>query len=126
MNSAMGIVMISENAPHGESARAFTTTMASTASRMIMIASTAISAATPPTGPISSRAIWPSERPLRRIEKKRTTMSCTAPAKMTPRMIQIVPGRKPICAASTGPTSGPAPAMAAKWWPYSTRRSVGW
>ena len=27
--------------------------------------------------------------------------------------------------ASTGPMSGPAPEMAAKWWPNSTRRSVG-
>ena len=53
-------------------------------------------------------------------------MSWTAPAKMTPTMIQMVPGRKPIWAASTGPTSGPAPAIAAKWWPNRTRRSVGW
>jgi hypothetical protein len=67
--------------------------MASTASRMTMMASTAISAAIPPTGPISSRAIWPRLLPLRRIEKNSTTMSCTAPAKMTPRMIHSVPGR---------------------------------
>src|SRR5882724_5522317 len=35
-----------------------------------------------------------------------------------------VPGRKPNCAASTGPTSGPAPAMAAKWWPNNTHDFV--
>jgi len=58
-----------------------------------MIATTATSAATPPTGPISSRAIWPRLRPLRRIEKNSVTMSCTAPAKIAPTMIQIVPGR---------------------------------
>jgi len=58
-----------------------------------MIENTASSAATPPTGPISSRAICPSDLPSRRIEKNSVTMSCTAPAKMTPTMIQIVPGR---------------------------------
>ena len=120
------MVMPMEKTPHGEPASALTMTRASTASRMIMIMKTAIRAATPPTGPISSRAIWPSERPLRRVEKKRVTMSWTAPAKITPATIQMVPGRYPICAARIGPTSGPAPAMAAKWWPKSTRRSVGW
>ena len=93
MKIAIGIVIASENVPHGESASALTTTSASTASRMIMIEKTAISAAMPPTGPISSRAIWPRLLPSRRIEKNRITMSCTAPAKMTPTMIQIVPGR---------------------------------
>jgi hypothetical protein len=60
---------------------------------MIMIANTAMSAAIPPTTPISSRAICPRLLPSRRIEKNRVTMSCTAPAKMTPTMIQIVPGK---------------------------------
>ena len=126
MNTAIGIDIASENVPHGDFARACTTTSASTASRITMIASTAMSAAIPPTGPISSRAICPRLRPPRRVEKNSTTMSWTAPAKMTPMMIQIVPGRYPIWAASTGPTSGPAPAIAAKWCPNSTRRSVGW
>ena len=31
----------------------------------------------------------------------------------------------PNCAARTGPTSGPGPAMAAKWWPKTTQRFVG-
>jgi hypothetical protein len=93
MKIAIGIVMARLNVPHGESASALTTTIARTASRMIMIDSTATSAAIPPTGPISSRAICPRLLPSRRIEKNRTTMSCTAPAKMTPTMIQIVPGK---------------------------------
>lgn len=120
------MVMPMEKTPHGECASAFTMTSARTASRMIMMMKTATRAAIPPTGPISSRAIWPSERPLRRVEKNSVTMSWTAPMKMTPTTSQIVPGRYPICAASTGPTRGPAPAMAAKWWPNRTRRSVGW
>jgi hypothetical protein len=60
---------------------------------MIMMTNTEISAAAPPNGPISSRAIWPRLFPSRRIEKNITTMSCTAPAKMTPKMIHMVPGR---------------------------------
>ena len=93
MKSAIGIVRPIENTPHGDSASAFTTTRASTARMMIMIAKTAIRAATPPITPISSRTIWPRLLPSRRIEKKSTIMSWTAPAKMTPTMIQIVPGR---------------------------------
>lgn len=93
MNRAMGMVMAMEKTPHGDCARALTTTSASTASRMIMMAKTPMSAAAPPTGPISSRAIWPRLLPLRRMEKNRITMSCTAPAKITPATIQMVPGR---------------------------------
>ena len=93
MKNAIGIVMAMLNVPHGEFASALTTTSARTASRITMIDSTATSAAAPPTGPISSRAICPRLLPSRRIEKNRTTMSCTAPAKITPATIQIVPGR---------------------------------
>ncbi len=93
MKNAIGMVIAIENVPHGDSASALTTTSASTASRMIMMSSTAISAAAPPNGPISSRAICPRLLPSRRTEKNRMTMSCTAPAKITPTMIQIVPGR---------------------------------
>ena len=125
MSKAMGMVMASEKEPQGDSASARTTTSASTASKMTMMESTAIKAAAPPTGPISSLAICPRDLPSLRMEKKRIVMSCTAPASMTPTMIQIVPGKNPICAAKTGPTSGPAPAMAAKWWPKRTRRSIG-
>ena len=42
------------------------------------------------------------------------TKSCTAPPRVTPIKIHKSPGRKPNCAASTGPISGPAPVMAAK------------
>lgn len=124
MNNAMGMVSAMENTPHGEAARAFTTISARTARMMIMMANTAISAAIPPTSPISSRTICPRLFPPRRMEKKSTVRSCTAPANSTPTTIQIVPGRYPICAARTGPTSGPAPAIAAKWCPKRTRRSV--
>lgn len=46
--------------------------------------------------------------------------SCTAPASTAPSKIHTRPGAKPNWAASVGPTRGPAPAMAAKWWPNST------
>src|SRR5258708_1953025 len=36
-----------------------------------------------------------------------------------------ISGRYPNCAASTGPTSGPGPAMAAKWCPKTTHLLVG-
>ncbi len=68
----------------------------------------------PATGPISARTMSPSERPSRRVERNRTVMSWTAPANTAPASIQSVPGKYPIWAASTGPTRGPAPAMAAK------------
>ena len=47
----------------------------------------------PATGPISERTMSPSERPSRRVDKKSTVMSWTAPAKTTPARIQSVPGR---------------------------------
>jgi len=99
MNRVIGIVIAIAKTPQGDSASALTTTSASTATMMIMIAKTPINAAIPPATPISSRTIWPRLLPLRRIEKNITIMSCTAPAKMTPTIIQIVPGRYPICAA---------------------------
>ena len=79
--------------PHGLSLSAFTTTSASTASRITMMASTATMASRPVTGPVSSLAIWPSDLPSRRIEANRMTKSCTAPASTTPITIQMVPGR---------------------------------
>ena len=44
-----------------------------------MISSTVTSAMKPPTLPISSRAICPSDFPFRRMEANRITKSCTAP-----------------------------------------------
>ena len=114
MKSAMGIVVDSVKRPHGLSRSALTTTSASTASRMIMIAKIATIAAMPATGFTSSFAIWPSDLPSRRIDAQRIRKSCTAPPSTTPAISQIVPGRKPNCAASVGPTSGPAPEMAEK------------
>ena len=72
MNRAIGMVIATEKTPHGLSPSAFTTTRARIATMMIMIASVAIRAANPPTRPSSSRAICPSERPPRRIEKNST------------------------------------------------------
>ncbi len=111
--------------PHGLARSAFTTTSASTEMRTIMMPSTATSAVSPATGPISSLAIWPSDRPSRRVDAARMTMSCTAPPSATPTMIQSAPGRNPNCAASVGPTSGPGPAIAAKWCPKTIHRFVG-
>ena len=52
-----------------------------------------IIAAQPPTGPSSSRAIWPRLRPSRRVEQNMITMSCTQPPSTAPTRIQSVPGR---------------------------------
>jgi len=90
-----------------------------------MMKSTASIAVAPAAGFTSSLAIWPSDLPSRRSEQNRIVKSCTAPPSTTPITSHSVPGRKPNCAASTGPTSGPAPAMAAKWCPYSTHLLVG-
>ena len=79
-----------------------------------MIARIATIAARPATGLTSSFAIWPSDLPSRRIEAIRIVKSCTAPPRTTPTISQSVPGRKPNCAASVGPISGPAPEIAAK------------
>ena len=79
--------------PQGLPFSALTTTSATTASRITMISSTVISAAKPPILPISSRAIWPSDLPSRRMEQNRITKSCTAPPSTAPMMIHSVPGR---------------------------------
>jgi len=71
----------------------------------------------PVAGLISSLAICPSDLPLRRSEQNRIVKSCTAPPRTTPMTSHSVPGRNPNWAASVGPTSGPAPAIAAKWCP---------
>ena len=112
--TAIGIVAAIVNSPHGLSASAFTTTSPSTASRIVMIATMLTCAAMPATGPTSSRTMRPRDFPPRRTEQNRITLSCTAPPSVAPTSIQIMPGRKPNCAASTGPTSGPGPAIAAK------------
>ncbi len=124
MSRAIGIVHAMVKRPHGLSRSALTTTSASTASRMIMIAKIAIIAARPATGLTSSFAICPSDLPSRRTEAHRIKKSCTAPPSTTPAMSHRVPGRNPNCAARVGPTNGPAPEMAEKWWPKSTHFDV--
>ena len=79
--------------PHGLDLSAFTTTSASTEISTTMMPSTATSAVMPATGPISSFAIWPSDRPSRRTLAQRITKSCTAPPSTTPITIQSAPGR---------------------------------
>ena len=59
IRSAIGMVQAMVNMPHGLSRSALTTTSASTASRMTMMARMASIAARPVAGPISSLAIWP-------------------------------------------------------------------
>ncbi len=114
MAKAMGIVIPMVNTPHGLSARALTTTMPSPAKAMIRISSTAIMVTRPANVLISVRAISARECPLWRIEQTRIVKSWTQPASTAPTSSQISPGAKPNWAASVGPTSGPAPAMAAK------------
>ena len=93
MSIAIGMVMARVKAPHGESLSAFTTTRATTASRMTMIPRTETMARSPARRPTSSRAIWPSERPSRRSEKNRITKSCTQPPRTAPATSHSVPGR---------------------------------
>ena len=114
MINAIGIVIAMVKTPHGLFANACTTTSARTASKIIMIASTLINASAPTPRPISSFTICPSVFPRRRTEANSTIMSCTPPPRVAPIKIQSVPGKNPNCAASTGPTSGPGPAIAAK------------
>ncbi len=93
MNTAMGMVAAIVKVPQGLPTSAFTTTSATTASRMTMMISTVSIATKPPVGPISSRAIWPSDLPSRRMEANRITKSCTAPPSTAPMIIHRVPGR---------------------------------
>ena len=93
MKSAIGIVAAIVNVPQALPFSALTTTSATTASRITMMIRTVTSATNPPTLPISSRAILPSDLPSRRMDAKSTTKSCTAPPSTAPMMIQSVPGR---------------------------------
>ncbi len=91
--TAIGIVAAIVKTPQGDSASAFTTTSARTARRITLIAVTLTRAASPATGPTSSRTIWPRDLPRRRTLQKRTTLSWTAPPKTAPIRIQRSPGR---------------------------------
>ena len=114
ISKAIGIVIAMVKTPHGLFASACTTTKASTASKITIMASTLINASAPTPRPISSFTICPSVLPRRRTDANSTIMSWTPPPIVAPIKIQSVPGRNPNCAARTGPTRGPGPAMAAK------------
>ena len=102
------------NVPHALSASALTTTMPRPAMAMTTMKRIAMEATSPASGLISLLTISESDLPPRRVDAQRIIESCTAPARQTPATSQINPGAKPNCAASIGPTSGPAPVMAAK------------
>ncbi len=89
----MGMVVARVKVPQGDPLSAFTTTRATTASRMIMIARTEVMAISPARRLTSSRAICPSDFPSRRIEQKRITKSWTQPPSTAPTISQSVPGR---------------------------------
>ena len=93
MKMAIGMVSPTLQTPQALSPSALTTTIARIATMISMIDRVAMKAAMPPTSPSSSRAILPSERPPRRMEITSTSRSCTAPARITPTTIQIVPGQ---------------------------------
>ena len=93
IRTAMGIVQAMVKRPHGLSASAFTTTSASTASRITMIATMLTSAMLPANGPTSSRTICPRDFPRRRVEQNRITESWTAPPIVAPTSIHNMPGK---------------------------------
>ena len=78
-----------------------------------------------PERPSTSSITEPMDLPWCRTERNSVTMSCMEPMKMHPSMIQSATDAHPNCEARTGPTMGPAPAIAAKWCPYSTIGCAG-
>jgi hypothetical protein len=114
MNSASGIVTAIVNTPHGLSASAFTNGTPTPESAITMMKRIAMAAVKPASGPISRRAISASDAAPRRVDAHSVIESCTAPARHTPATSHMSPGANPNCAASTGPMSGPGPAIAAK------------
>ena len=126
MPSARGMEAARVKTPQEDSASALTTATPKPAKAMTMMNKMATEVTRPASGLTSARAISASERPPRRMDAVRMTKSWTAPPMHTPKRIHKKPGAKPNCVASTGPMSGPAPEMAAKWWPNSTQRLVAW
>ncbi len=115
MNIPMGMVMAMVKVPQALSARALTTMMPRPARAMVRMNRIETVPAAPAIGPISVLTRSAMDMAPRRVEAHSTIESWTAPARQTPATSQISPGAQPNCAASIGPTSGPAPVMAAKW-----------
>ena len=91
-----------------------------------MIASTPTSAAAPPTGPISSRTIWPSALAVaaQRADQDREVLHRAAEHDAdqdVERAGQVAELR----GEDRARPAGPGPAIAAKWWPNTTQRLVG-
>ncbi len=111
--------------PHGLLARALTTTIPRPASVTSRMKSTAImrhqagEGADLGAGDLGQRAALVAHGGHQHGEVLH------APGQHRAESSQRKPGAKPNCAASVGPTSGPAPAMAAKWCPKSTQRGEG-
>ena len=121
---AMGMVAPTTKTPQKLSKRAFRTAIDRPASVRMRIKRKANDATIPTALLTSLSAILARLCPLWRMEAKRTTISWTPPPRTQPIMIQRAPGRKPNCAANTGPRRGPAAAMAAKWCPNRTNLFV--
>ena len=113
------------NVPHALSRSAFTTASPSPASAMTTMNRMAIAAVMPGDRADLGRAISASDRPPRAGRGQEDDEVVDGAAEADADDQPEKPGQKPNCAASTGPMSGPAPVIAAKWWPNSTHRFVG-
>jgi len=122
---ASGMLAASVNAPQPSPFIELTTANPIAATATTRTIKMAAEARAPASGESSSRAISASDRPPWRTLAASITKSCTAPAMTTPQTSHRKPGANPNCTARTGPMSGPAPVMAAKWWPKRTHRCVG-
>ena len=113
---AAGMVANTVELAHGLCFMTFTITrLKHGTTEITMMSRVPMRAAKPPKGPNSSRAICPRLRPLRRVEHEGSRHVLHAAAENRAdenpqRAGQITED----CAASVGPTRGPAPAMAAK------------
>jgi hypothetical protein len=95
MNRARGIDVPIVNVPQALSWSALTTASPRPARAITMMKRIATAAVAPATGPISSRVIWASDRPPRRVEAHKMMKSWTAPARQTPATSQMRPGAQP-------------------------------
>ncbi len=118
------MVIATVKVPHGELESAFTTTMASPASRRMVMKRIAAVAERCASGPTSRRAISERGAAPCRTDAKRMMKSWTAPPSAAPKRIQRAPGRYPNWAARTGPIKGPEAEIAAKWCPKRTNLLV--